>query len=153
MVSSKQNTIFNNTCNKNRYGINLIGSSNNLVYSNIIQENDEYGVSIDNGLSLYSEDNLIYGNHFISNYDDSRWKSQAYDEGNNNKWYNPATLKGNYWSDFSSGKYAIDGYADAKDPYPLKEEIREVSGEGLLFIIMPFLAFTAFRLKRFRKET
>ncbi len=152
LVTSNQNIIRNNTCTRSQYGIFLIESSNNTIYDNIIKENEKYGISINNGILFYSETNLIYENHFLSNYNGTSWKSQAFDEGKSNKWYNPSTLKGNYWSNLDSDEYEVDGYADATDPYPLKEEIRKVSSERTLILVAFFVMLAFIKLKRLRTK-
>jgi parallel beta-helix repeat protein len=111
-----------NTCRSNRVEIEVRASSNNKLFYNLLQENKEYGVSIDNGMLTYSENNHIYSNRFINNYEDDWIKAQAYDEGHDNLWYNQQTNTGNYWSDCSDEKeYIIDGYADSIDHYPIEE--------------------------------
>lgn len=99
---------------------------------------------------VYSEDNYIYTNHFINNYEENERKSQAFDEGMNNIWYNPVTNRGNYWSDYKNGEYEIDGYADVTDPYP-QMVVSEAKNEGLLFLL-PLVVMSIFN-KRKGKES
>ena len=78
LTSASYSTIENNTCKLNRYGINLTSSSSNLVIDNLLKKSREYGVGIDNGMFIYSENNYVYSNRFIDNYEDYKRKSQAY---------------------------------------------------------------------------
>ncbi len=122
----------------------------NLAKGGKRKKKKNMAVSIDNGM-VYSENNHIYGNHFIDNYEDNWRKAQAYDEGHDNLWYNQQTNTGNYWSDCSEKEYIIDGYADATDPYPI-EETEQVTGEGLVFLIIPFLILAIIRRKRLKRK-
>jgi len=60
--------------------------------------------------------NIIHNNFFVNN--NVGGGTQVYDDGSNNLWYNPYTLIGNYYSDYSgTGPYNIEGSAGASDPY------------------------------------
>ncbi len=78
---------------------------------------------------------------------------QAYDEGNDNLWYDTQTEEGNYWHDWANNNdtndqnhdgivdwpYLIAGSAGAKDYYPLKNPtvVSEISVDILwVFIIL-----------------
>ena len=64
---------------------------------------------------------IIHHNALIDNYLDGT--SQARDSSElddiENIWYDEILLEGNYWSDWVSGVYYIDGSAGSVDPYPL----------------------------------
>jgi len=149
LISSDYSIIQNNTCTQNGVGIRLTSSSNNLITDNLLRENEEYGISIENSMLVYSENNFIYNNHFIDNYEDKRSKSQAFDEGLTNYWYNQVTNIGNYYSDFTAGEYEIDGYADSVDPYPQTEFPEEVKGEGFLVLTLSLILLSLRRMKLF----
>ncbi|MFW9852836.1 MAG: NosD domain-containing protein [Candidatus Thorarchaeota archaeon] len=115
--SSSSSDLINNTCINNYQGIILHSSGSSLITNNLLQENDEYGIYI----ALHSNNNEIHHNIFVDN--NLGGTSQAYDEGENNIWYDSTINEGNWWSDWSgSGSYSIDGPAGSVDPYPLDEE-------------------------------
>lgn len=91
------------------------------IHHNTFQNSNSYAIMIsywdygDNNKTF----NSIHHNNFIDNIDPEGF-SQAYDRAANNTWYDPNTLEGNYWRDYSgTGYYYIDGDAGAYDPYPL----------------------------------
>ena len=112
--SSGSETLEKNTCNNNWAGIVLADSDLCNITYNHLQTNTNYGIRI------YStcESTSIYSNNFIDNHQMGSY-CQAFDDGTDNYWYNTATSKGNYWSDWVSGSYSIDGSASAVDLYPL----------------------------------
>ncbi|MBA7527909.1 hypothetical protein ES705_20089 [subsurface metagenome] len=114
---SSNSTATNNTCtNNNNYGIYLHSSDFCVFTYNLLQENEEYGVYSSSG----SDNNIIHHNTFVDN--NLGGTSQAFDDCTNNTWYNNATQKGNFWSDWSgTGSYSIDGSANSVDLYPLNE--------------------------------
>ena len=128
--------ITKNTCNNNNFaGVDL--TSSNIIMSYNIINNNSLGLSAgysDYCLIIYnsfrentnhaisfhyeSNNNIVHHNSFIDN--NLVGDSQAEDEWMNNIWYDTATNKGNYWSDWAGiGDYEIDGNANATDPYPL----------------------------------
>ncbi len=114
LVYSNYSTIANNICKSNIWGIHVhLGSSNNSIHRNLIEDSIRYAIHLSEGCN----NNLIHHNIFLKN---GYYESQAYDDGINNQWYNPATNKGNYWSDYSGkGNYQIRGNANTVDSYPL----------------------------------
>jgi parallel beta-helix repeat protein len=131
--------INNNTCIGNPYGILLYDATtttitNNTVrYSNwagmslaevsgctfsynLIQDTTNYGMEF---IHL-SSNNKIHHNKFIDN--NPGGSSQAFDEGNQNIWYQASTNEGNYWNEYvPPGSYSIDGSSSSEDLYPLNE--------------------------------
>jgi parallel beta-helix repeat protein len=131
-------TYSNNTCNGNRFGIDIyaalltleyntvldnmingirIGAfyaleGNNTIHHNLIANNSQHGVIL-----LGAHNFTVHHNAFIDNY--VGHISQAYDGGVNNIWYDELSMEGNYWSDWISGTYLIDGTAGSFDLYPL----------------------------------
>jgi len=99
---------------QNTEGLRLeFADYNNITY-NLFQENTNYGVNI----LANSEWNRIHHNSFFDN--NQGGSAQAYDESDNNTWYDEITLQGNYWNDYSgSGDYLIAGPSLAVDIYPL----------------------------------
>ncbi len=156
LYSSDFSTLTDNTCNNNLQGI-FSSSSNCLITYNLLQENEEYGIS----LFFDAYDNTVHHNTFVDN--NLGGTSQACDDGGtNNKWYDPSTNEGNYWSDWSGiGSYPIDGYASSEDPYPLDEEgnppvIPEFAHRSILTVIItifPCLLLVHFLSKKRRKNS
>ena len=115
-----RNTVisYNSIQDNTLYGIDLPPSGeeqnggNNLVFMNLIANNRLHGIYL--SVSYY---NVIAFNAFIDNNEGG--SSQAFDASGTNLWYNATTLSGNYWNEWISGNYQIDGSALAYDFYPL----------------------------------
>jgi len=144
--NSEYINISNNTITDSFIGIILGTSNSSEIKYNIIANND-YGAYLFSG----SSQNSIHHNNFLNN------TLQASDLGFSNTWYDPVTLEGNYWSDYSGvGTYLISGSANAEDLYPLSIEVIPVITEydfliGFGFLFITFLAITYPMIKR-RKE-
>lgn len=120
IVFSNNIIVANNTIYKSSiYGIKLIECSYIELFYNLIQECTEYGMYIDE----FSSKNVIHHNSFYFN--NIAGTSQAYDDGSDNTWFEISTNEGNYWSDWSTGNYSIDGISGAEDPYPLITPIHD----------------------------
>ena len=118
------------------YGYLLQNTDNSVLTNNLLQGNGDYGINVD----LHSDNNDIHHNAFINSLGAS---SQGNDDGANNVWYDDTINEGNYWSDWTSGSYSIDGMASSVDPYPLSSmpNISEYSNSYLaILIILSFLA-------------
>ncbi|MCG3220612.1 MAG: right-handed parallel beta-helix repeat-containing protein [Candidatus Heimdallarchaeota archaeon] len=140
-ISDTQGSILsNNTCLNCWYGIIVHQSSHIILTSNICYNHEVRGISVfeslfcslsnntlenngEAGIRLADSDScLVYYNRLIDNYING--PSQAEDNGKKNKWYNPETKAGNFWSDLGNRcKYAIDGSAHSKDLYPLNRAL------------------------------
>lgn len=149
------NTVLTNTEN----GIWVRGSDNNLITNNIVANNTENGIwvrasennsfscnnitgNVNYGITLlttsaWGNNNNVTFNNFIAN----SWSgiSQAYDEGLNNVFYS------NYWSNWISGGYPIDGSASNTDSSPVASPIditncspSSISSSG---VSTPFVGF------------
>ena len=137
-ADSDQNTIVNNRCNLNDYGISVrYGDYNNLT-KNTCNQNTEYGIrlyqSADNneiinntaisnteyGIYISSSDyNIIYNNYFENTNnarDDSTniWNTTPTFGGNI---IGGSYLGGNYWSDYTGKDETGDGLGDTMLPY------------------------------------
>ena len=144
LSSSSNTTSTQNTCKNNRWGIRLSGSDCLLTY-NLLQENEEHGIFIHSS----SYRNTIHRNSFIDN--NPGGTSQAYDEGENNTWYDVKKKKGNYWSDWNqSGSYFIDGRADSIDPYPLDKIPKRIDYNFM--IIIPSISLLTILLRNSKKK-
>ncbi len=86
-------------------------SQNSTLQYNILANNTFYGISILAGIYIVIHHNSFTFNNLIS--------SQGFDSGSGNYWYDVDLLEGNFWNDWSSGNYSIDGSAGAEDIYPL----------------------------------
>lgn len=113
--------------NNNYQGINIRYSSYNIVINNSIKKSPQHGIALvgsANWNNIYH--NILIDNAYSETYEvDGRLtrtiNSQAFDEGNNNYWYNNANNQGSYWSDYQgTGNYSIDGPAGAEDIYPFE---------------------------------
>jgi len=140
-------------------GIYSSRSDNFFTYNNL-RENYEYAIYLD----FYGKGNVLHHNNF---YDNNlaqvfiSYISQAYDGGDStmqNKWWNLASLEGNYWSegyDVSIG-YIIDNFDGARyDGYPLDDPavppvISEFIGKNfsIVLVIPMFLVIQLIRKKR-----
>jgi parallel beta-helix repeat protein len=126
------NIIKGNNLVKNQVGMSFLGTKNNLIVENNIEncstsETGGYGIMFWTGAS----NNTIYHNNFINN------RVQAYNSVNSlpiNTWDNGYPSGGNYWSDYKTKypsaaeigdskignrAYAID--SKNRDRYPLME--------------------------------
>ena len=86
-------------------------SKNSTIQYNILANNSFYGISIFAGIYIVIHHNSFTYNNLIG--------SQGFDSGSGNYWYDVDLLEGNFWNDWSSGNYSIDGSAGAEDIYPL----------------------------------
>jgi parallel beta-helix repeat protein len=111
------NTLLNNSCTHNPIGAYLSETDICQFIYNRFQRNTEHGLY----LNYQSDGNLIHHNDFIKN--NLGGYSQAYDDGQNNIFYDSNTNEGNFWSNYiGSGGYLIDGESNSIDLYPLTEE-------------------------------
>ena len=128
-IEASNNSLTQNNCNENRWGIRLWRANSGLFTYNLLEDNEEYGIMI----SSDSHNNIIHHNSFIDN--NLGGTSQAYDEGTNNTWYDVKKKKGNYWLDWNqSGSYLIDGDSDSIDPYPLDKIPKKISSNFVIII-------------------
>jgi len=143
--------ISNNTCVDNLLGIYLEETSFATIYYNILYENSEYGVFLD-GESTW---NKIHHNDFIDNNKKGTeyGKSQGYDDGFSNRWYDAGSNEGNYWSNHrGSDEYLIDGKAESSDPYPFGEPLVYTPTDRANFNII-FIPITLLLVVRFIYRT
>ncbi|MHA2427880.1 MAG: right-handed parallel beta-helix repeat-containing protein [Candidatus Hermodarchaeia archaeon] len=107
----------NNSIQLNNQGIYLDLSDDCTIEFNIFNLNTIYGVYLVNG----SNGNTIHHNNFYDN--NLGGSSQAFTEDPSNTWYMAAENEGNFWSDWISGPYDIDGGVGAQDIYPLSSPV------------------------------
>ncbi len=143
------NLIYLNTFEQLSNGVGISASNYTRVVANDFYNNSQEGAYFDG-----SHHSQIYWNNFTDNNNEN---IQAYDsDGSNNTWYNSVTQEGNYWDDFVSGTYPIDGDSGSEDLYPLSGPyilIPEFSFEmlglwGLLISITFFLILIPYFRKR-----
>ena len=125
-------TVYNNSfIVLKRYGIWMLNSTDATIHLNLIQQSGCYAVVLEN-----SSRNCIYHNTFaytnckIRDFNLGHFpKSEAYDSGTDNKWYNDTLKEGNWWSYIGDkDKYSIEGPAKSVDLYPLNEPIIPPTG-------------------------
>ena len=85
-----------------------------------------YAISLD----FETEDNLVYHNNFVNC--SSYYTNYCVDQGVDNYWYSETLQEGNYWSNWVSGPYALEGSAGTYDLYPL----------GSMYIISEYIIST-----------
>ncbi|MCG3220925.1 MAG: right-handed parallel beta-helix repeat-containing protein, partial [Candidatus Heimdallarchaeota archaeon] len=114
---SEVSDIINNTISYNfGAGIDLDNTHDCIITYNYFIENLYHGVAIHSASTM----NFVHHNAFINN--NPFEASQALDSAVLNTWFEEATKKGNYWSDWDgSTPYAIDGLVNSADMYPLSE--------------------------------
>jgi parallel beta-helix repeat protein len=109
--------ISNNTLNESEiHRISLSLTTNSNITYNVIKLHPDFGITMDSG----SSNNIVHHNYFIDN---NIGGSQASDSGSSNIWYDPVTLQGNWWNDWTGGDYLIGGSAGSLEVYPLGEPI------------------------------
>ncbi len=139
LPSSSNSIVANNTCSNNNIGINL-WSDYCVVSYNLLQENEGYGIY----LGSEADNNIIHHNSFVDN--NLGGYSQAIDNGQRNKWYDPKVKEGNHWSNLGDEcTYKIDGSAHSKDLFPLNRELScpNPITVTILSIVLPLLASAA----------
>ena len=141
--SSNYNTVKDNTLESNTIGIylyNLVssGSHQNTITRNKMINNNYYGINL-----RQSNNNFIYLNDFINNFDN------AYSESSTNNWNSPEQITythsgitymnylGNFWGDYNGGDVDNDGIGDTPytigddtDDYPLMQSFKNYIGGG-----------------------
>ncbi len=146
LVSSSNNALTKNICKNNMWGIRLVNSDFCLLTYNLLQENEEYGIAIEDG----SDNNIIHHNTFNNN--NLGGTSQALDNGENNTWYDVKTKEGNYWSNWIQKEpYLIDGTSGSIDPYPLYERLKRAKYFYILIILPVILLTVLYAIKRKKK--
>ena len=145
----------NNVSDSTYQGINIRYSDNNTIVGNRIINSTQHGL-VFVGTSSF---NLVYNNTFINNGNVAEYtidndqsgnlRSQGYDEGSDNIWYDMTSKTGNIWSDYSGfGSYAIDGPANGFDLYPISSQPSQVYiviTFSTLFVLAIFLLLIRYR--------
>ncbi len=148
MGYSSWNTIRNNTCALDIYGIYLVSSNNNSFFWNSIVSNTAVGLNIYSG-----SNNVIWNNLFAGNAVQADEETWPY----NNNWNISGT--GNYWSEWTSPDINLDGIVDnpytlpsgSKDYYPLAVQPPGIPEFNVLMPAMGSLVIVAF-LVRIRRR-
>ncbi len=137
-------TINNNTFIFQFFEALMVDNSHNAsITYNLFQEGNT-GV----WLGSNSHNNSLHHNTF--HY------SSAFDEGENNTWYDPVAQQGNYWWDYSgSGNYTIPGPSRSNDTYPLFVPPVDIIPEfnldyrfSLLLVLIPLLVVIPYIRKK-----
>ncbi len=117
MINVLRAELHSNNISYNFFGIKAKITDYSTFTHNTLRENFEYGISLDS----VCDHNLIHHNYFIGNQqnDVTGLKSQGWDDGTNNTWYDITLQEGNWWSNIESYAYIIGGYGYSADIYPL----------------------------------
>lgn len=149
MNASNNHTVTNNILiNNSDTGIIVADIDNSVFTNNLFKENTNYAIRVD----FESDNNIVHHNAFIDN---NLPGVQASDDGSNNIWYDTISLEGNFWSEWVSGSYSIDGTASAVDPYPLNSMpvIQEYSSSYIaILMILGFLAIPLIKFVNKKKR-
>ncbi|MHA1217547.1 MAG: right-handed parallel beta-helix repeat-containing protein [Candidatus Heimdallarchaeaceae archaeon] len=129
------------------YGIRSWDTHRSKFAYNLIRNNTEYGVALD----VDSRFNTVHHNYFVHN--NIEGKSQAYDSGKDNTWYDTETKEGNYWSDLDQNStYHINGKAENNDLYPLNENLERITKTNLHYSSLFFFIFVI-SLNKLRRKS
>ena len=114
LTESNNNIIRFNLIQQNIIGIQAIASSSNNITHNTFVNNTEEGLYLSGSSNFLVHHNGFFFNNFGET-------SQARDDGQENYWFDPITLEGNYWNNYNdTGYYQISGSANSTDLYPLE---------------------------------
>ncbi len=143
------NIRYNVITNSGNYGMLLYYCDYTNISYNSFEDNLGYAIYSDSD-SMF---NWIHHNAFINN---NQGDTQAYDDSLLNMWDDPLNMEGNYWDDWVSGNYTLDGIAAANDSYPLGDIppgviISEFNQFSLLIFLLP-AAFVSMAIIRKRKR-
>lgn len=95
-------------------GLQLNQCNDSIINANSFYNCLHYALILDSD----TNNTTVYHNSFIQNNLESN--SQAFDNGNNNRWFSLSLLEGNYWDNLGINiTYEIDGSAESEDLYPL----------------------------------
>lgn len=147
-VVKVSNITYNNCSLNGYYGINVDSSSNCKFNYNFFSDNDRYALYF----NLGSSSNVISHNSFIDN--NIGGFSQCFDDGSVNIWYDTKKREGNYWSDLGEFKtYAIYGFSESIDKYPLNESLERISAFlSISIITLLMIVFLKIKNRRKRKK-
>ena len=149
--------IYSNNISYNFFGIKAKFTDYCTFTHNTFRENFEYGISLDSRC----DHNLIHHNYFINNQlnDVTGMKSQGWDDGYNNTWYDITLQEGNWWSNIESYAYRIGGYGYSVDIFPLNPKEPETpittptpTKTGFLFTIPILFTSSMMVIFRIRKR-
>ena len=123
----------NNISDSTYQGINIRYSDNNTIINNRIHNSTQHGLAfVGTSKSNVAYNNIFTDNGNVAEYEidgerNGTLKSQGYDEGSNNTWYDLNSKIGNFWSDYSGyGSYTIDGPANNFDLYPIISDSSQI---------------------------
>ncbi|MBY9001563.1 MAG: right-handed parallel beta-helix repeat-containing protein [Candidatus Heimdallarchaeota archaeon] len=146
--------VYDNIFYQSISGIDVDFNNDITIHDNLFQELEISAIRLNNE----TENCTIYHNTFVNNNLLNYYASQAYDKGTNNLWYNETLQQGNYWSDWTSGPYDIDGDSGSQDLYPLSSPtitpfIAEYhSFYASSYIMVPILVCIIYLVKRKKKR-
>jgi parallel beta-helix repeat protein len=108
------NTIINNNQEGIVFVVSILGDSvNNEIHHNLFIDNGQYAIRIvDDCMFTKVHHNAFFNNHPTAD-------SQAWDASDTSLWYDSLSSEGNFWDDWVSGDYSVDGPAENYDIFPL----------------------------------
>jgi len=143
------NIRYNAFTNCGSVGLQLLNIDYVNISHNLFESNTAYALYLDSG----SIGNWIHHNAFISN--NLGGTSQAFDNTMDlNMWDDPWNMEGNYWDDWVSGNYTIDGLGHANDSYPygsIPPGVFEFNQFTFLVFLIP-VVFVSISIIRKRKK-
>ncbi|MBY9002142.1 MAG: right-handed parallel beta-helix repeat-containing protein [Candidatus Heimdallarchaeota archaeon] len=144
------NIRFNAFTNAGALGMQFVNIDYVNISHNLFESNTQYAIHLDSA----SMGNWIHHNAFISN--NLGGTSQAYDNTMDlNMWDDPWNMEGNYWDDWVSGNYTIDGLGNANDSYPygsIPPGVSEFSQYAIYFVLLIPVVFVSISIIRKRKK-
>ena len=144
------NIRYNAFTNCGSVGLQLLNIDYVNISHNLFEGNANYALYLDSN-SMF---NWIHHNAFISN--NLGGTSQAYDNtADLNMWDDPWNMEGNYWDDWVSGNYTIDGLGQANDSYPygsIPPEVGEFSQYSIYFVLLIPAIVVSVSIYRKRKK-
>jgi len=144
------NIRYNAFTNAGALGLQFVNIDYVNISHNLFESNTQYAIYLDSE-SMW---NWIHHNAFLGNAV-GYGTSQAFDDTMNlNMWDDPWNMEGNYWDDWVSGNYTIDGLGQANDSYPygsIPPGVFEFSQFTFLVFLIP-VVFVSISIIRKRKK-
>ncbi len=112
-IGSNGNLITDNRFEANYNGMVLVNSQSNTLSFNLVMNSIDYGLIVPQSDGVPTQDNVIFGNHFIGNRGAASIHNSSHvqvSDSGDNVWHQGDV--GNIWSDWSSPDDDADGIVD-----------------------------------------